>query len=64
MATPSKQKMSKEDFGKKMHDIVKYSYIGPCIGIGCQLGLFDKMAEFTEACTAQEIADALNYKER
>ena len=55
---------SEDEFSRKLMGTISNGFVAPCIALGCQLGLFDKMAEFTEPKTAQEIADSLAYKER
>ena len=55
---------NKEAFEQRIRNTVSSGFLLPCIALGSKLGLFDKMAEFTEPKTSQEIADAMNYKER
>ena len=51
-------------FEDKLRQVVSMGSMLPCIAIGSKLGLFDKMAEFTEPKTSQQIADSMEYKER
>ena len=55
---------SEELFSKRLMKTVMGGFVTPLIALGSQLGLFDKMADFTEPKSAQEIADSLGYKER
>ena len=53
-----------EEFSKRLMGTISGGFVTPSIALGYELGLFDKMAEFTESKSSQEIADSLEYKER
>ena len=55
---------STESFEQRIRQTVSNGFIVPCIAIGSKLGLFEKMAELTEPVTSQQLADAMNHKER
>ena len=55
---------SRSAFEDRIGDIIKTGSIIPCLAIGSKLGLFEKMAEFREPKTSQQIADATDCKER
>ena len=59
-----KTKEGAKEFSRRILATVKSGYVLPVLALGSQLGLFDKMAEFKEPKTSQEIADCLHYKER
>ena len=55
---------SSEAFEQRIMDTATSGFLVPCIALGSKLGLFEKMAEFTEAKTSLDIAKVMDYKER
>ena len=53
-----------ESFEKRIFETINQGALLPCIAVGYRLGLYEKMAEFTEPKTSQQIADSMDFKER
>ena len=55
---------TEEDFARRMFELVTDGHLCLSVSLGVQTGLFEKMAEWDEPKSSEEIAEATDLKER